>query len=110
VRETLPSRRTETAAHQGLVDEVFGATATSDLVLSPWDLGDPEHDASDAAPQRGGGVKLRGIVPLSAGIRSRLAPEPARFHREASMAIVIRLGRGRVSPVHNSSTGFLQSG
>jgi decaprenylphospho-beta-D-erythro-pentofuranosid-2-ulose 2-reductase len=48
--ETLPFEATETAGHQGLIDDVFDRYRDIDLVLFAFGtLGDPERDATDAA-------------------------------------------------------------
>jgi decaprenylphospho-beta-D-erythro-pentofuranosid-2-ulose 2-reductase len=50
VVETLPFEATDTASHQGLVDDVFGRYRDIDLVLFAFGtLGIPERDATDAA-------------------------------------------------------------
>ena len=49
VVETLPFEATDTASHQGLVDDVFGRHGDIDLVLFAFGtLGVPERDAIDA--------------------------------------------------------------
>jgi decaprenylphospho-beta-D-erythro-pentofuranosid-2-ulose 2-reductase len=50
VVETLPFEATDTASHQGLIDDVFGRHRDIDLVLFAFGtLGVPERDATDAA-------------------------------------------------------------
>jgi decaprenylphospho-beta-D-erythro-pentofuranosid-2-ulose 2-reductase len=68
VVETLPFEATETAGHQGLIDDVFGRHGDIDLVLFAFGtLGDPERDASDAtAAAEVAAVNFAGSV--SAGI------------------------------------------
>ena len=49
VVETLPFEATDTASHQGLVDDVFGRHGDIDLVLFAFGtLGTPGRDAADA--------------------------------------------------------------
>ena len=49
VVEMLPFEATDTASHQGLVDDVFGRHGDIDLVLFAFGtLGTPERDAADA--------------------------------------------------------------